>query len=98
MKLTSLLFFCSLLLTLQTSISAPIPHQIQPPTDNPHDEAIRVKVHTKYEYCYTPTFVNGESYIYLNNCSASSALPARYDVLQRVSWNVNNVWLCMTAP
>ena len=37
-----------------------------------------------------------EGYVYLDSCS--KAKPARYDVFYRVSWNVNNTWLCMTAP
>ncbi|KZM37528.1 hypothetical protein AWH67_05160 [Bartonella bacilliformis] len=99
MELKLLLFFFILLQTLHISVAAPIPSSpIQPPTDTAHDEAIRVRVHTGYEYCYTPTFVNGESYVYLNRCSSSRAPSARYDVFQRIAWNVNNVWLCMTAP
>ncbi|MCZ2329019.1 DUF1561 family protein [Bartonella sp. F02] len=70
----------------------------QTPPDTPLEIPIRVRVHTGSEYCYAPTFVDGESYIYLDTCSASDVRPARYDVFQRVVWNVNAVWLCMTAP
>ncbi|MCZ2203297.1 DUF1561 family protein [Bartonella sp. A05] len=66
--------------------------------DKPIDKSIRVKVHTGYEYCYAPAFVDGESYVYIDNCSSSSAQFARYDVFQRVAWKIEDVWLCMTAP
>ncbi|MCZ2329020.1 DUF1561 family protein [Bartonella sp. F02] len=81
-----------------------VPHKTSPPEviqklpETPMEIPIRVKAHTGYEYCYAPTFVDGESYIYLDTCSASDVRPARYDVFQRVAWNVKNVWLCMTAP
>ncbi|KEG21578.1 DUF1561 family protein [Bartonella bacilliformis] len=85
----------TIVISITVLSAAPISQKLP---DKPIDKAIRVKVHTGSEYCYAPAFVNGESYIYLNDCSSSSALPARYDVFQRIGWNVNNVWLCMTAP
>ncbi|KEG16813.1 DUF1561 family protein [Bartonella bacilliformis] len=97
MKLKLLLFFLSLLLTLHTSFAAPIPPQVLPtPPQTPGDRAIRVKVHTGKEYCYTPTFVNGESYVYIGDCTYGKV--ARYDLFQRVAWKIDGVWLCMTAP
>ncbi|MCZ2329022.1 DUF1561 domain-containing protein [Bartonella sp. F2] len=74
------------------------PYVPQTLPDTPMEKAIRVKAHTGSTYCYAPTFVDGESYIYLDTCSASDVKPARYDVFQRVVWNVKDVWLCMTAP
>ncbi|EYS92513.1 hypothetical protein X471_00001 [Bartonella bacilliformis str. Heidi Mejia] len=97
MQLKLLLFFLSLLLTLHTSFAAPIPPQIiQKPPQEPGDRAIRVKVHTGKEYCYTPTFVNGESYVYIGDCNYGKV--ARYDLFKRIAWKINGVWLCMTAP
>ncbi|MFT4321406.1 DUF1561 family protein, partial [Bartonella bacilliformis] len=99
MKLKLLLFLFNLLLSLHTSLSAPIPAQVlQTPTDHPHDKAIHVKVHTGYKYCYAPVFTKGEGYIYLDDCSSSNVKFARYDLFQRVAWNINDTWLCMTAP
>ncbi|MFT4349594.1 DUF1561 family protein, partial [Bartonella bacilliformis] len=97
MQLKLLLFFLSSLLTLHTSFAAPIPPQIiQKPPQEPGDRAIRVKVHTGKEYCYTPTFVNGESYVYIGDCNYGKV--ARYDLFKRIAWKINGVWLCMTAP
>ncbi|WP_434035191.1 DUF1561 family protein [Bartonella bacilliformis] len=99
MKSKLLLFLSSLLLSLHTSFAAPIPAQVlQTPTDHPYDKAIHVKVHTGYEYCYAPVFTKGEGYIYLSDCSSSNVKFARYDLFQRVAWNINDTWLCMTAP
>ncbi|EYS92007.1 hypothetical protein X471_00291 [Bartonella bacilliformis str. Heidi Mejia] len=98
MKLKLCYFFFSLLLTLHTAFAALTPKSEQKHPDNPKDQAIRVKVHTNAHYCYAPAFVNGEGYVYIDYCSSSSALFARYDVFQRVAWNVDGVWLCMTAP
>ncbi|EYS95359.1 hypothetical protein H704_00796 [Bartonella bacilliformis Peru38] len=95
MKLKPFLFFFSLLMTIHTSSAAPVP---QKKPDDPHDKSIHVKVHTGGEYCYAPAFVNGESYVYITYCSSASVKFARYDLFKRVAWNVNNVWLCMTAP
>ncbi|AGF74295.1 hypothetical protein BAnh1_04140 [Bartonella australis AUST/NH1] len=91
-------FFFVFLFSLNPLFAAPIPTISQKPTDKPIDKAIRVKVHNGGEYCYAPAFVDGESYIYINDCSSSSVLFARYDVFQRVAWKIKNVWLCMTAP
>ncbi|AGF74292.1 hypothetical protein BAnh1_04110 [Bartonella australis AUST/NH1] len=66
--------------------------------DMPIDKAIRVKVHNGGEYCYAPAFVDGESYVYIDDCASPNVQFARYDVFQRVAWKVKNVWLCMAAP
>ncbi|EYS92479.1 hypothetical protein X471_00164 [Bartonella bacilliformis str. Heidi Mejia] len=97
MKLKLFFFFLSLLLTIQTSSAAPVPGVIQKPPDHPNDKAIKIRVHTGGEYCYAPTFTEGMGYIYIDNCS-SSTVKARYDLFQRVAWNINDTWLCMTAP
>lgn len=62
----------------------------------PKDTKIQITTHDNQTYCYTPSFGKAEGYIYLDHCSR--AKPARYDVFHRVAWNVNNIWLCMTAP
>ncbi|ABM45220.1 hypothetical protein H704_01065 [Bartonella bacilliformis Peru38] len=98
MKWKILLFFFSLLLTARTSLGAPVPGVIQTPPNHPEDKAIQVKVHTGKEYCYAPVFTKGEGYIYIDNCNSSSVKKARYDLFQRVAWEVNDTWLCMTAP
>ncbi|MCZ2328993.1 DUF1561 family protein [Bartonella sp. F02] len=67
-------------------------------SDPPIDKAIHIKAHTGYEYCYAPAFVDGESYVYIDNCSSSGVKFARYDVFQRIAWKIDDVWLCMTAP
>lgn len=73
---------------------------LQTPTqklaDKPKDSKIQITAHNGKTYCYTPSFSSKEGYVYLDFCH--KAKPARYDVFYRVSWNVNNTWLCMTAP
>ncbi|ALE02911.1 DUF1561 family protein [Bartonella ancashensis] len=96
MKLRLLLSLLNLLV-VHTAFSAPIPVPQKHP-DTPHDKAIRVIVHTKSEYCYAPVFTGGEGYVYIDNCTSSNVKQARYDIFQRVSWKINDTWLCMTAP
>ncbi|PAF54245.1 hypothetical protein BKH42_01700 [Helicobacter sp. 13S00482-2] len=67
-------------------------------TDKPIDKAIRIKTHDKGNYCYAPVFTGGEGYIYIDNCSSSNVKFARYDVFQRISYKINDTWLCITAP
>ncbi|MFT4382832.1 DUF1561 family protein [Bartonella bacilliformis] len=63
------------------------------------DRFIRVTTtRTTGEYCYAPVFTKGDGYIYLNNCNSSTVKAARYDVFKRISWKINDIWLCMTAP
>ncbi|KEG19649.1 DUF1561 family protein [Bartonella bacilliformis] len=98
MKLKLFFFFLSLLLTIQTSSAAPVPGVIQRPPDRPNDKVIQIRVHTESEYCYAPMFTGGMGYIYIDNCSSYRVKAARYDLFQRVAWNINDTWLCMTAP
>ncbi|MCZ2204501.1 DUF1561 family protein, partial [Bartonella sp. A05] len=76
-------------------MSNDIPQRVPDP---PIDKPIYVTMYTEKVYCYVPTFLEGEGYIYLDYCSSASNFPARYDVFQRIGWNINGVWLCMTAP
>ncbi|KEG19321.1 hypothetical protein H710_01103 [Bartonella bacilliformis Ver097] len=39
-----------------------------------------------------------EKAIYVDDYNSFIVKPARYDLFQRVAWNVNDTWLCMTAP
>ncbi|KEG16546.1 DUF1561 family protein [Bartonella bacilliformis] len=99
MKLRLLLFLFSLLLSLHTSFSAPIPAQVlQTPTDHPNDKIIGVKLHNGEQYCYAPIFTEGDGYVYIDKCNSPYVKKARHDLFQRVSWNIDGVWLCMTAP
>lgn len=60
----------------------------------PFDKPIKVRLHTKETRCYMPKFVDNDSFVVLGDCSYSG----RYDVFQRIALNVENVWLCLTAP
>ncbi|EKO59511.1 PF07598 family protein [Leptospira kirschneri str. H2] len=71
---------------------------IQKPTDPPKDKPIKVNVSDGGTFCYGPTFSGGESYIIIEQCWEMHVKNARYDVFQRISYNVNNTWLCITAP
>lgn len=86
-----LLIFLSLSSIFAANQSVP-----QKPTDTPKDKPIRIKVSNGGIYCYSPYITKGDGYVYVSNCRY--AVPARYDVFQRVSWKVNDKWLCMTAP
>ncbi|WP_426580410.1 DUF1561 domain-containing protein [Leptospira interrogans serovar Szwajizak] len=70
---------------------------IQRPTDKPKDKPIKVNVSNGETFCYGPTFSGGESYIVIEQCWQMHVMNARYDVFQRISYNINNTWLCITA-
>ncbi|EKR27528.1 PF07598 family protein [Leptospira interrogans serovar Bataviae str. L1111] len=71
---------------------------IQKPTDPPKDKPIKVIVSGEGKFCYGPDFSGGESYIIIEQCWQMHVMNARYDVFQRISYNINNTWLCITAP
>ncbi|EJP03773.1 hypothetical protein LEP1GSC007_0437 [Leptospira interrogans serovar Bulgarica str. Mallika] len=71
---------------------------IQKPTDPPKDQPIKVIVSGEGKFCYGPDFSGGESYIIIEQCWQMHVMNARYDVFQRISYNINNTWLCITAP
>ncbi|PAF52405.1 hypothetical protein BKH44_02445 [Helicobacter sp. 13S00477-4] len=71
---------------------------IQKPTDKPKDRQIKIKVHDGGIFCYAPVFSGGESYIQIQGCSEQETIAARYDVFQRISYNIDDTWLCITAP
>ncbi|AGF74153.1 hypothetical protein BAnh1_02700 [Bartonella australis AUST/NH1] len=98
-NLRFLLFFFVFLLSLHSLFAAPVPTPVpQKLTDTPSDQSIRVRVSGGKEYCYAPVFVRVGGYVYIDNCSSSKVQSGRYDVFQRIGWNIKNVWLCMTAP
>ena len=89
-------FFCVLFgIALQIAILQAMP--IQNPADKPKDTPIQINSDGK-TYCYAPVFTKGEGYIYIDYCNSSYVKPARYDVFQRIGFNVNGVWVCATAP
>ncbi|EMJ82589.1 DUF1561 domain-containing protein [Leptospira interrogans] len=71
---------------------------VQKPTDPPKDKPIKVNVSGGGTFCYGPNFSGGESYIIIEQCWQMHVMNARYDVFQRISYNINNTWLCITAP
>ncbi|WP_426620772.1 DUF1561 domain-containing protein (plasmid) [Leptospira interrogans serovar Hebdomadis] len=71
---------------------------IQRPTDKPKDKPIKVNVSSGGTFCYGPTFSGGESYIVIEQCWEQDVRNARYDVFQRISYNINDTWLCITVP
>ncbi|MFQ4002068.1 DUF1561 domain-containing protein [Leptospira interrogans] len=71
---------------------------IQRPTDKPKDKPIKIVIHDGGTFCYGPTFSGGESYIVIEQCWQMNVMNARYDVFQRISYNINNTWLCITVP
>ncbi|WP_019517986.1 DUF1561 family protein, partial [Leptospira kirschneri] len=81
-----------------SSSSKTVDSIIQKPTDPPKDKPIKVNVSGGGTFCYGPTFSGGESYIIIEQCQQMHVMNARYDVFQIISYNVNNTWLCITAP
>ncbi|WP_122952317.1 DUF1561 family protein, partial [Leptospira noguchii] len=71
---------------------------VQKPTDQPKDKAIKILVHDGGEFCYAPIFSGGESYIQIEQCWERHVMNARYDVFQRISYYIEDTWLCITAP
>ncbi|UOG49820.1 DUF1561 domain-containing protein [Leptospira noguchii] len=71
---------------------------VQKPTDPPKDKPIQVIVSDGDKFCYAPIFSGGESYIQIQQCWERHVMNARYDVFQRISYNFNDTWLCITAP
>ncbi|ALO01733.1 hypothetical protein LIH_15410 [Leptospira interrogans serovar Hardjo-prajitno] len=70
---------------------------IQRPTDKPKDKPIKVNVSSGGTFCYGPNFSGGESYIVIEQCWQMHVMNARYDVFQRISYNINDTWLCITV-
>ncbi|MCH1912017.1 DUF1561 domain-containing protein [Leptospira noguchii] len=71
---------------------------VQKPTDKPKDKPIKVVVSDGGKFCYGPTFSGGESYIVIEQCWQMHVKNARYDVFQRISYYIEDTWLCITAP
>lgn len=79
--------------------SAQSPRQVSP--DAPKDTPIAVRVQGNAKWCYAPQFsasAQNYSYLALISCSRGEALNARYDVLSRLAYKINNTWVCITAP
>ena len=79
--------------------SAQSPRQVSP--DTPKDTPIAVRVQGNAKWCYAPQFsasAQNYSYLALISCSRGEALNARYDVLSRLAYKINNTWICITAP
>ncbi|EMO28398.1 PF07598 family protein [Leptospira interrogans serovar Bataviae str. HAI135] len=70
---------------------------VQKPTDKPKDKPIKIVVHDGGKYCYSPAFTKGEGYVWIDKCTDKTP-KARYDVFQRISYYINDTWLCITAP
>ncbi|UOG60196.1 DUF1561 domain-containing protein [Leptospira noguchii] len=71
---------------------------VQRPTDKPKDKPIQVVVSDGGKFCYGPIFSGGESYIQIEQCWERHVKNARYDVFQRISYYIEDTWLCITAP
>lgn len=69
--------------------------------DKPKDKPLSIVTHKGETLCYIPTFSEGaahKSYIGILSCSLKEAKAARYDVFGRIAFNINDNWLCLTAP
>lgn len=93
---TPVFAFCFFILSLSFGLAQEIQSVPQKPTDTPRDQVIRIKTHDGGTYCYSPHFTKGYGYVLLSDCAY--ATPARYDVFQRISWKVNGIWMCLSAP
>ncbi len=92
-----------LLLSLQWVLAVSVQSQSTPiqRADTPRDAPIKIVTSDKYTLCYIPTFSLGAehgSYIGILSCSVGDAIPARYDVFGRIGFEIEETWLCITAP
>lgn len=98
----TLSLFCALFLnTAFAQSSSQISPQVQKLAQTPKDTPIKITTQDNYTLCYIPTFSAGSaygSYIGILNCADSNARSARYDVFGRLAYNINDTWLCITAP
>lgn len=98
----TLSLFCALFLnTAFAQNSSQISPQVQKLAQTPKDTPIKITTQDNYTLCYIPTFSAGSaygSYIGILNCADSNARSARYDVFGRLAYNINDTWLCITAP
>lgn len=67
-------------------------------TSPPYERLINIRTHDNKVFCYTPKFEGGKGYVTLDICSEGKSRKGVYDVFQRIAWEINGVWLCMTAP
>ncbi|MCZ2204273.1 DUF1561 family protein [Bartonella sp. A05] len=67
-------------------------------TSPPYKRLVNIRTHDNRVFCYTPKIENGDGYVVLGICSEDKSRKAVYDVFQRIAWEVNGFWLCMTAP
>ncbi len=110
LMLFTTLFFISCSTNEQSQMSAITPPLLsapnpttprQVPPDSPKDTQIAVRVQGNAKWCYAPQFsasAQNYSYMALISCSRDEALKARYDVLSRLAYYINNTWVCITAP
>ncbi len=74
---------------------------VQKLAQTPKDRPIKVVTQGNNRLCYIPTFSAAaahNSYIGLLNCADTNARSARYDVFGRLAYQMDNTWLCITAP
>ena len=72
---------------------APIPQKL---ADSPKDSIIKVLDESGETRCYMPDVRS--VYAVIGTCRTSWAKPARYDVFGRIAYNIENTWLCLSAP
>lgn len=76
--------------------SAPLNSIPQKLTDLPKDSIIKVLDENGKIRCYMPDVRS--VYVVIGTCRTSWAKPARYDVFGRIAYNVEDTWLCLSAP
>lgn len=64
--------------------------------DSPKDSIIKVLDENGQIRCYMPDVRS--IYAVIGTCRTSWAKPARYDVFGRIAYNVEDTWLCLSAP
>lgn len=76
-----------------TQISPPTPQKL---ADSPKDSIIKVLDENGQIRCYMPDVRS--VYVVIGTCRTSWAKPARYDVFGRIAYNIEDTWLCLSAP
>lgn len=83
-------------LNIKPNLTQTSPSPPQKLADSPKDSIIKVLDESGEIRCYMPDVRS--VYAVIGTCRTSWAKPARYDVFGRIAYNIEDTWLCLSAP
>lgn len=83
-------------LNIKPNLTQTSPTTSQKLADSPKDSIIKVLDENGQIRCYMPDVRS--VYAVIGTCRTSWAKPARYDVFGRIAYNIEDTWLCLSAP